>query len=89
MVTVHSRSWGIVKHHHSHDRCRLPFLAAVLAVVAMAFYHILQKDQVNCDPTHELEEIILEPNPLHKKSQRLTSKNATLAQVSVWGRGGE
>ena len=50
----------------------------------MAFYHILQKDQVNCDPTHELEEIILEPNPLHKKSQRLTSKNATLAQVSVW-----
>ena len=37
---------------------------------------------MNCDPTHELEEIILEPNPLHKKSQRLTKNSAPVSHVS-------
>ncbi|EDV22891.1 uncharacterized protein TRIADDRAFT_28247, partial [Trichoplax adhaerens] len=30
---------------------------------------------LNCDPAHELEEMIVEPNPLHKKKKRLDKKN--------------
>ena len=29
---------------------------------------------MNCDPMHELEEMIVEPQPLHKKKKRLKSK---------------
>lgn len=36
--------------------------------------YVPPKNKLNCDPTHELEEIILEPNPLHKKSQRLNTR---------------
>jgi hypothetical protein len=31
----------------------------------------LQKGRLNCDPTFELEEMILESKPLHKKKKRL------------------
>ena len=34
----------------------------------------LQKDHLNCDPTYELEEMIIEANPLHKKKKRLAKQ---------------
>lgn len=34
----------------------------------------LQKGRLNCDPTFELEEMILEAKPLHKKKKRLAKK---------------
>lgn len=40
----------------------------------------LQKGRLNCDPTFELEEMILESKPLHKKKKRLAkhrSKDGT------------
>lgn len=33
-----------------------------------------QKRRLNCDPTFELEEMILESKPLHKKKKRLARK---------------
>ncbi|XP_046851658.1 serine/threonine-protein kinase 32A-like isoform X2 [Xenia sp. Carnegie-2017] len=35
---------------------------------------IPSKDHLNCDPTYELEEMIIEPNPLHKKKKRLAKQ---------------
>lgn len=32
------------------------------------------QNRINCDPTHELEEMIVEPNPLHKKATRLSKR---------------
>lgn len=32
---------------------------------------LLQKGRLHCDPTFELEEMILESRPLHKKKKRL------------------
>lgn len=32
------------------------------------------QNRINCDPTHELEEMIVEPNPLHKKQHRLSKR---------------
>ncbi|XP_028391082.1 serine/threonine-protein kinase 32A-like [Dendronephthya gigantea] len=37
---------------------------------------IPSKDHLNCDPTYELEEMIIEPNPLHKKKKRLAKQNS-------------
>ena len=34
----------------------------------------LQRGRLNCDPTFELEEMILESKPLHKKKKRLAKK---------------
>lgn len=34
----------------------------------------LQRRRLNCDPTFELEEMILESKPLHKKKKRLARK---------------
>ena len=36
----------------------------------------LQKDHLNCDPTFELEEMIIESKPLHKKKKRLAKRNS-------------
>ena len=38
-----------------------------------------QQNRIHCDPTHELEEMIVEPNPLHKKSSRLSRKHVSVA----------
>ena len=35
-----------------------------------------QKDHLNCDPTFELEEMIIESKPLHKKKKRLAKQNS-------------
>ncbi|XP_072120478.1 serine/threonine-protein kinase 32A-like isoform X1 [Mobula birostris] len=55
-----------------------PYLAdvewgAVLAKKLTAGF-IPSKGQLNCDPTFELEEMILESKPLHKKKERLAKK---------------
>ncbi|XP_062908861.1 serine/threonine-protein kinase 32B-like isoform X2 [Mobula hypostoma] len=55
-----------------------PYLAdvewgAVLAKKLTAGF-IPSKGQLNCDPTFELEEMILESKPLHKKKKRLAKK---------------
>ncbi|XP_021341218.1 serine/threonine-protein kinase 32B-like isoform X1 [Mizuhopecten yessoensis] len=34
------------------------------------------KDHLNCDPTYELEEMIIESKPLHKKKKRLAKQNS-------------
>ncbi|XP_051157596.1 serine/threonine-protein kinase 32A [Leptopilina boulardi] len=34
------------------------------------------KDHLNCDPTHELEEMIIEERPLHKKKKRLAKQRS-------------
>ncbi|XP_055930707.1 serine/threonine-protein kinase 32B-like [Argiope bruennichi] len=34
-----------------------------------------RKNQLNCDPTFELEEMIIESKPLHKKKKRLSKRN--------------
>lgn len=36
----------------------------------------LQKDHLNCDPTFELEEMIIEAKPLHKKKKRLAKQRS-------------
>lgn len=35
-----------------------------------------QKGRLNCDPTFELEEMILESKPLHKKKKRLAKNRS-------------
>ena len=39
---------------------------------------LLQQNRINCDPTHELEEMIVEPNPLHKKRHRLSKRTVCI-----------
>ncbi|EDO48735.1 predicted protein, partial [Nematostella vectensis] len=36
------------------------------------------KDHLNCDPTYELEEMIIESKPLHKKKKRLAKMNSKI-----------
>ncbi|CAI8017393.1 Serine/threonine-protein kinase 32A [Geodia barretti] len=36
--------------------------------------YIPAQNRIHCDPTHELEEMIVEPNPLHKKHHRLSRR---------------
>ena len=37
------------------------------------------KDELNCDPTYELEEMIVEAKPLHKKKKRLLRQQSLLS----------
>ena len=39
-------------------------------------YFLEQKDHLNCDPTFELEEMIIESKPLHKKKKRLSKQKS-------------
>lgn len=41
-----------------------------------AFSAWSQKGRLNCDPTFELEEMILESKPLHKKKKRLAKNRS-------------
>lgn len=40
----------------------------------------LQKGRLNCDPAFELEEMILESKPLHKKKKRLAKKEKDMSK---------
>ncbi|XP_042891729.1 serine/threonine-protein kinase Nek4-like isoform X2 [Penaeus japonicus] len=47
---------------------------------------ISRKDHLNCDPTFELEEMIIESRPLHKKKKRLSKqKSIRETQSSISG----
>ena len=35
-----------------------------------------QRNSLNCDPTYELEEMIIESRPLHKKKKRLMKQKS-------------
>ncbi|XP_046835113.1 serine/threonine-protein kinase 32A isoform X1 [Vespa crabro] len=41
------------------------------------------KDHLNCDPTFELEEMIIEAKPLHKKKKRLTKQRSIRAESTA------
>ena len=40
-------------------------------------------DGLNCDPTYELEEMIVETRPLHKKKKRLLLRQQSLLTQST------
>lgn len=42
-----------------------------------------QKDHLNCDPTYELEEMIIESKPLHKKKKRLAKMTSKIVSKEV------
>lgn len=42
----------------------------------VCFPACFQKGRLNCDPTFELEEMILESKPLHKKKKRLAKNRS-------------
>ena len=44
---------------------------------------IPQGDGLNCDPTYELEEMIVETRPLHKKKKRLLLRQQSLLTQST------
>lgn len=41
------------------------------------------KQTLNCDPTYELEEMILETKPLHKKKKRLLRQQTLLTEHAI------
>ncbi|XP_014241951.1 serine/threonine-protein kinase 32B [Cimex lectularius] len=41
------------------------------------------RDHLNCDPTFELEEMIVEAKPLHKKKKRLAKQRSLKGSISV------
>ena len=41
-----------------------------------------RRDVLHCDPTYELEEMIVEARPLHKKKKRLLRQQSLLTQSS-------
>ena len=47
----------------------------VTLLVSVMHCRILQKDHLNYDPMYELEEMIIEEKPLHKKKKRLAKQN--------------
>ncbi|XP_012056569.1 PREDICTED: serine/threonine-protein kinase 32A [Atta cephalotes] len=46
------------------------------------------KDHLNCDPTFELEEMIIETKPLHKKKKRLAKQRSLRVEHSAEDAGG-
>ena len=48
----------------------------VSLLMSVMYWRVLQKDHLNCDPTYELEEMIIEEKPLHKKKKRLAKQNS-------------
>ena len=52
---------------------QLDFNKEIFTVDVSSF---LQRDHLNCDPTFELEEMIVETRPLHKKKKRLAKQRS-------------
>jgi len=54
------------------------FAVVKLPHLVLMFYLRLffQRGHLNCDPTHELEEMIIEQRPLHKKKKRLAKQRS-------------
>lgn len=65
-----------------YQRQYQPFYAPRVANLTLEFLEPyitifkLQKDHLNCDPTFELEEMIIETKPLHKKKKRLAKQRS-------------
>lgn len=59
------RNYQALKH--------LDFLSVEKQLVSAKFTP--SNDRLNCDPTYELEEIMIESNPLHKKKRRKRKKS--------------
>ncbi|CAG2106932.1 unnamed protein product [Medioppia subpectinata] len=64
----------------------MSFEAALRRAVPPTF--VPPKDQLNCDPTFELEEMIIEANPLHKKKKRLQKQQSMRRMNTVSSGGG-
>lgn len=47
-----------------------------LSSITSFYFPLSQKDHLNCDPTFELEEMIIESKPLHKKKKRLSKQRS-------------
>ncbi|CAI8017395.1 Serine/threonine-protein kinase 32A, partial [Geodia barretti] len=47
--------------------------------------YIPAQNRIHCDPTHELEEMIVEPNPLHKKHHRLSRRAVSQGKKEMEG----
>ncbi|ESO98301.1 hypothetical protein LOTGIDRAFT_91944, partial [Lottia gigantea] len=61
-----------LKHHPFMES--LDFNKVLNKEVKPAF--VPSKEHLNCDPTYELEEMIIETKPLHKKKKRLAKQNS-------------
>ena len=46
-------------------------------------FSYIKGDGLNCDPTYELEEMIVETRPLHKKKKRLLLRQQSLLTQST------
>jgi hypothetical protein len=52
----------------------------VTSVNALPLHIPIFQNVLNCDPTYELEEMIIEAKPLHKKKKRLLRQQTLLTQ---------
>ena len=59
------------------------FRMCSLCLIQVLLYVNFQKDHLNCDPTYELEEMIIEANPLHKKKKRLAKQSSRKSDGQV------
>jgi len=49
-----------------------------ISVITIRYFYF--QNVLNCDPTYELEEMIIEAKPLHKKKKRLLRQQTLLTQ---------
>eukprot|EP00794_Sanderia_malayensis_P005531 gene5531-6216_t len=74
----------LLQPHPRKRLCRLDALKAHVSMEGIDFESVKRKeclmsfvpsrDHLNCDPTYELEEMIIESKPLHKKKKRMHRK---------------
>ena len=72
--------------HDISDVLRVTAKSYIVMIIHIVTVHFVsQQNRINCDPTHELEEMIVEPNPLHKKQHRLSKRNVRAKMlVEAW-----
>ncbi len=58
------------------------FLCNKGSIFSYSFFKF-KGDVLNCDPTYELEEMIVETRPLHKKKKRLLLRQQSLLTQST------
>ncbi|GBL83116.1 Serine/threonine-protein kinase 32B [Araneus ventricosus] len=70
-----------IKHMKKHSCLKsIDFTAVYNRQYTPSF--VPRKNQLNCDPTFELEEMIIESKPLHKKKKRLSKRNKARAVLT-------
>lgn len=55
----------------------------IATTLVQKYTSVLQRDHLNCDPTFELEEMIVEARPLHKKKKRLAKQRSLKGSTSA------